>query len=393
MADRSKPTFGSDYEDFPDEIREIVQSTAAMDYTADTNLSDDIIEYDRTSWYLRERESGVWTPRRITNFGVSDRTPKTAAGSSASDAVLLSGGNYFYVTGADGTKGAKLENPATEPWIKYVYNNSSSALKVYIDPVLVLNDVTDPSILIPPLGLVMCLPFYGGGAWSWRISPMNYGLYDDSWQWVDEAWSYSSAADAGYTGLDQKYTITIPSGGTSRFNVGDKVRLTHSSTVKYFYIIAVTSTTVVLYAGKDYTLSNSAITNISISRRENPVGFPDCFNYTEQCGGYGNPSNSFYRFTLKGKTCRVHVHQDAAAATTSTSATVNVPITSANTTNLKWGCALYQAVDNNTTLTTAARGLLDANSFSINLYTNMSGAVWTNSGLRRVSFNLEYQIP
>jgi len=88
----------------------------------------------------------------------------------------------------------------------------------------------------------------------------------DGWVGVNESWSYGSASAP-------EFTITVPTGATSRFQAGDRIQLTQS-TVKYFIITKVASTTLTVYGGTDYTLANAAISNIYVSRAKAPFGFP-----------------------------------------------------------------------------------------------------------------------
>ena len=105
---------------------------------------------------------------------------------------------------------------------------------------------------------------------------------NDGWMPVSESWSYASAT-----------TITVPSGAASRFQVGDKVKCTNNSTTKYFYIRAVASTTLTVTGGSDYTVHDSAITSIYVSRAESPLGFPRYFNFTPTITASGGTAPSF----------------------------------------------------------------------------------------------------
>lgn len=87
----------------------------------------------------------------------------------------------------------------------------------------------------------------------------------DGWISANENWTYSSATE-----------ITVPSGATSKYQKGDKIKLTQG-TVKYFYIIKVVDTTLTITAGSNYTLVKSAITENYYSKIENPQGFPTSF--------------------------------------------------------------------------------------------------------------------
>lgn len=60
---------------------------------------------------------------------------------------------------------------------------------------------------------------------------------------------------------------------TSVISVGMKLKLTQT-TVKYFIVTAITSTTITLYGGTDYTLANATITLPYFSSMKAPFGFP-----------------------------------------------------------------------------------------------------------------------
>ena len=60
---------------------------------------------------------------------------------------------------------------------------------------------------------------------------------------------------------------------TSYLSVGMKIKLTQT-TVKYFIITAITSSTITLYGGTDHTLTSATITNVYYSVHKTPYGFP-----------------------------------------------------------------------------------------------------------------------
>jgi len=89
------------------------------------------------------------------------------------------------------------------------------------------------------------------------------------WVEADETWAYASAT-----------TITVPSGAASKYQKGDKIKITNNSATKYFYIVSVADTVLTVTGGGDYTVHDSAITNPFYSKIENPQGFPQYFNFT-----------------------------------------------------------------------------------------------------------------
>lgn len=94
------------------------------------------------------------------------------------------------------------------------------------------------------------------GGWYQPFLVSN-GLY------TDDAWVYASAT-----------TVTVPTDATARYQIGDKVRLKQGGGYKYFYVGAVTSTVLTLVGGDTYTVANSTITDLEVSRAERPFGFP-----------------------------------------------------------------------------------------------------------------------
>ena len=130
-----------------------------------------------------------------------------------------------------------------------------------------------------------------------KIKPRQLEGGLDSWIPAEETWTYASAT-----------TITVPSGAASKYQKGDKIKITNNSATKYFYIVGVADTVLTVTGGTDYTVHDSAITNPFFSKIENPQGFPQYFNWTPTVGGQGSMTYtsvtiSGARFSLKGKTC------------------------------------------------------------------------------------------
>ena len=82
-------------------------------------------------------------------------------------------------------------------------------------------------------------------------------LKSHGWIPVSDTWTYASAT-----------TITVPSGATSKYKVGQGVKLTQSGTVKYFYIVGVTNTLLTITGG---TLVNATISDISYTNIPGPA--------------------------------------------------------------------------------------------------------------------------
>ena len=111
---------------------------------------------------------------------------------------------------------------------------------------------------------------------------------ESGWTAVGDTWTYASAT-----------TINVPSGAASKYQKGDKIKLTQT-TVKYFYIITVADTLLTVTGGSDYTVANAVISAISYSHQENPLGFPQWFNFTGTTTGITETSGTkVAKFNIK----------------------------------------------------------------------------------------------
>ena len=126
--------------------------------------------------------------------------------------------------------------------------------------------ITELTELTTPVGadLLAIVDDPAGTPVTKKITLANTGLID-GWIPASESWSYASAT-----------TITVPSGAGSKYQKGDKIKLTQT-TVKYFYIVGVADTVLTVTGGTDYTVADAAITANFYSKAENPQGFPDWF--------------------------------------------------------------------------------------------------------------------
>ncbi len=100
-------------------------------------------------------------------------------------------------------------------------------------------------------------------ALSWAYQ--SYGL--NGWDALDAVLTFSSASG-------HNYTVNTNVDLTSVLSLGMKIQLNHASSVKYFIVHAITSSTLVLYGGQNYSLSAGAITLPYFSYHASPLGFP-----------------------------------------------------------------------------------------------------------------------
>lgn len=216
-----------------------------------------------------------------------------------------------------------------------------------------------------------------------QVATLIEGVYPaDGWRAVSDSWAYASAT-----------TITVPTDATLTYSVGDRIKFVQTST-KYFVVVSVASTVLTVSGGTDYTVANAAITSIYHSKQYNPVGYPSYFNYTPTFGGFSaNPASPIAHFRVDGGMVSVDVRLAATGTSNATSFTVSAPFTAKTVTNMNWGVTLWQAEDNGSQISVAARAVLPSASSTISLDTNMAGGLWTASGQKRGSFiNLRYPI-
>lgn len=154
------------------------------------------------------------------------------------------------------------------------------------------------------------------------------GIFD-GWVAADETLTYASST-----------TFTCSATLAANLSTGDKLKLSQT-TVKYFYVVSVSGTTVTVTGGTDYTLANAAITLPFYSKDTSPTGFPEYFAYTptitSASGSFTSVSASS-RFKLIGKTL---VSQGSIVITTNGTAAsaifMTIPLTSQSA-NRMAGC-------------------------------------------------------
>lgn len=197
-----------------------------------------------------------------------------------------------------------------------------------------------------------------------------------------EAWTYASAT-----------TITVPTDATTRYDVGDRIRLKQGAGYLYFVVVAVTATLLTITGGSDYILANAAITNQDYSPCVQPLGFPAAFNYTVTPTGFSvNPVGILGRFSVHGRTVSLSIRMPAAGTSNATTMTVSLPITAATLANQAWGNLWWTAADNSAGLTNGGRVTIQSAGTVATADKDAAGAAWTASGTKSVSFEIWYDI-
>ena len=208
-------------------------------------------------------------------------------------------------------------------------------------------------------------------------SPLFQGSIDG---WTDalETWEWNDATH-----------ITVPSGAASKYQKGDKIKLTQT-TVKYFSVVGVADTVLTITGGSDYTLANAAISLNYYSKVENPQGFPHWFEFTPvyTCSSsmtYTSVTTQLAKFRITGQSCIVVIRANGTTGGSASStiyATIPVTINASNT-YLVVGAGTEGGV---------LGGVMfnqDANTFGFRKYDNSN---WTLATNMRIAGQMEYPI-
>lgn len=206
-------------------------------------------------------------------------------------------------------------------------------------------------------------------------SPTISGTWD-GWVSAGETWTYASAT-----------TITVPSGAASKYQKGDKIKLTQT-TVKYFYIVIVADTLLTVTGGTDYTVANAAISANYFSHMENPIGFPHWFSYTTTITGFSADPTMLSRFRISGSMCFLDFVSVTNGTSNATTYTCSLPATAKTITNYSWrGHAVV--VDNGTSLDGSF--YINTGGGVVSFYKG-GVAAFTNSGLKSANMTGFYEI-
>lgn len=140
---------------------------------------------------------------------------------------------------------------------------------------------------------------------------------------------YVSASSIKFTGIDL----------TAVFQKGTHIRLKQGSGYKYYDVLSASygsgDTTIGVIVNTDYTVANSAITDVAYSYEQSPEGYPTWFNYTSTPSGFavGNGTLAARYSLLNGQAMLVDLNF-VAGSTSSFSGiyTLTAPVTMENLT-------------------------------------------------------------
>lgn len=196
----------------------------------------------------------------------------------------------------------------------------------------------------------------------------------NGWTPADATWTYASAS-----------TITVPSGAASVYGKGDRIRWKQGGAYKYGVIVTVADTLLTIAVNTNYTVANSAITDIYFSHEANPLGYPHWFNWTTSWGGFSaNPTGTFI-YSILGNMCSIYYTDASAGTSNGTSLTFTGPVAALKTAIM---ALVVFGKDNGSNLTTPSHLATTATSATITAYKSFAAAAWTNTSTKDIYIGL-----
>lgn len=105
------------------------------------------------------------------------------------------------------------------------------------------------------------------------VKTSTVGAINEVYDTTDNGWISARATLTYASASAPTFVCNTSIDLTTRISVGMKIKLTQTTT-KYFFVTAITSTTITLYGGTTYSVINSAISNVYFSSVQLPYGFP-----------------------------------------------------------------------------------------------------------------------
>ena len=186
------------------------------------------------------------------------------------------------------------------------------------------------------------------------------------------------------------HTFTLPADVTSYVGKGTRVRYT-DTTVKYGVVFSASFgagvTTITLFTNTDYTMVANP-TVLAFSNEMSPTGYPGWFNYDCTPSGWsGTPTQTISRFSVKGST--LFLTLSVTGTSNATTAILYSPNTMLPSSDIIQ--SIGYAINNGAVLTAVTQMIARNNNTTIDFYTDMASAAWTNSGTKRVDTTLAVQ--
>lgn len=197
--------------------------------------------------------------------------------------------------------------------------------------------------------------------------------------WVDdtaETWTFASAS-----------TFTVAGDLRTKYQVGTRLKLTQSATVKYFVVILDPTfgggnTTVTISGGIDYTFANAAVSSNFHSYAASPQGYPGWFNWTPGYTGFSaNPTLREAKFAVVGRAANVAYADNGNGTSNATGFTITgCPVApNAGVSFTSFQCTV---VDSGTTQNSPGNCFWSGGSSTITIQKTLGGTGFTASGAK-----------
>jgi len=105
------------------------------------------------------------------------------------------------------------------------------------------------------------------------VKTSTVGAINEVYDTTDNGWISARATLTYASASAPTFVCNTSTDLTTRISVGMKIKLTQTTT-KYFFVTAITSTTITLYGGTTYSVINATISNVYFSSVQLPYGFP-----------------------------------------------------------------------------------------------------------------------
>jgi hypothetical protein len=190
------------------------------------------------------------------------------------------------------------------------------------------------------------------------------------------------------------HSFTVPSDRESRYRKGTKLAYTDAGVNEYgvvgssVFVTTDNATTVTLIPNTDYGMSTDTIADPHVSYADNPLDFPDWFNFDAAPSGFSAvPASPSYRWRTSGRCIFISYGEPNNGTSNATTFTATVPVAPVNAVTGVAGTL----VDNGTVRTVAGRVTIGAGSTTMIFRTDMASGAWTNANGKRGVAALFYE--
>lgn len=188
--------------------------------------------------------------------------------------------------------------------------------------------------------------------------------------------------------------MIVDSATAAALDKGDKIWLASNGIAgaKYFYVTAVSGTSITITGGSDYTFTNNTISGPAYSKMATPAGFPQWFNWSPTWSGFSaGPSGGITRFKIDGRTVTCAIHPATNGTSNSISTSISLPVTASSLAGAYWRGINGAATDNGVTQTAASEWNINSGGTTVGVYLTAAAGNWTASGSKLWTGQITYE--